>query len=112
MGKFTGNVRTIFFIGSRCCRAGIVKLGDLCDNLFCMEPGPDLLGKVFSHLAGMHEIRVDFWRNTRILVNKSCEKFYLQDFCAVIVSHRAQNSGFNGMSFQEYHYSLTRALDG
>jgi hypothetical protein len=24
--------------------------GDLCNNLFCLEPGPDLLGKVFSDL--------------------------------------------------------------
>lgn len=37
---------------------------DLCDNLFCLEYGSDLLGKVFSNLAGMHEIGVDFWRDT------------------------------------------------
>jgi hypothetical protein len=38
------------------------------DNLFCGEFGPDLLGKVFSNLARMYEIRVDFWRDSRILV--------------------------------------------
>jgi len=60
----------------------------------------------------MHEIRVDFWRDCQILVNKSCMKFYLKDFCAVIVPHRAQNTGLDGLSFQEYHHSLTRALEG
>jgi hypothetical protein len=86
--------------------------GDLCDNLFCLEPGADFLGKVFSNLAGMHEIRVDFRRNSRILVNKSCMKFYFQDFCAVIISHRAKNTGLDRLSFQEYHHSLTSLLKG
>jgi hypothetical protein len=34
----------------------------LCDNLFCLEPGPDLLGKIFSNLIRMHKIRIDFWK--------------------------------------------------
>jgi len=37
--------------------------GELCDNLFCPELGPDLLEKVFSNLTWPHEIRVDFWRD-------------------------------------------------
>jgi hypothetical protein len=65
-------------------------------NLFCREFGPDLLGKVFSNLARMHEICVDFWRDSRILVHKSVLKFDLQDLCAVIISHGSQDSGFNG----------------
>ena len=69
---------------------------DLCDNLFCLELGPDFLGIVFSNLSGMHEICVDFWRDSRILVNKSCIKFYFQNFCAVIISHRAQNTDLTG----------------
>jgi len=84
----------------------------LCGNLFCLEPGPDFLGKVFSNFSGMHEIRADFWRDTGILVNKSCLKFYFQDFCTVIISHRAQNPGLNGLSFHVYHYVLTGALNG
>ncbi len=85
---------------------------NLCDNLFCPELCPDLLGKEFSSLTRPHEIRVDFWRDCQILVNKSCMKFYLQDFCAVIISHRAQNTGLDGLSFQDYHHSLTSALEG
>jgi hypothetical protein len=60
----------------------------------------------------VHEILVDFWKDSRIPVNKSCLKFYLQDFCVLIISHRAQDTGFNGLSFQEYHYVLTRELKG
>jgi hypothetical protein len=39
-------------------------------------------------------------------------KFYLQDFCAVIISHRVQNPGLDGQSFHEYRHTLTRALIG
>jgi hypothetical protein len=85
---------------------------DLCTNRFCRELGADLLGKVFSNFARVHEILEDFWRDTRILVHKSRMKFYLQDFCTLIISHRAQNPGFNGLSFQVSHYALTRALNG
>jgi hypothetical protein len=48
--KNSGSVRTNkYHEGTGPCRAGIP--GILCsDNLFCMEPGPDLLGKVFSNL--------------------------------------------------------------
>jgi len=86
--------------------------GELCDNLFCPELCPDFLRKEFPNLARMHEICVDFWRDTRILVNKSCMKFDFKDFCAVIISHRAQNTWLDGLSFQKYHYSFTRALNG
>jgi hypothetical protein len=84
----------------------------LHNNLFRLELRPDLLGKVFSNLAGMHEICIDFWRDSRILVNKSVLKFDLQDFCAVIISDRAKNTGFHRQSFHGYHYTLTRALTG
>lgn len=46
--KESQNNRTGFF----CC--------DLCDNLFCPELGPDLVGKVFSNLTRMQKIFVDF----------------------------------------------------
>jgi hypothetical protein len=39
-------------------------------------------------------------------------KFYFQDFCAVIISHRAKNTGLDRLSFQEYHHSLTSLLKG
>lgn len=84
----------------------------LCDNLFCPEPGPDLIGKVFSNLVRPHEIRVDFGRDSRILINNSCMELYLQDFCAVVISNRTQNTGFNGLPFHEYRHSLTSALEG
>jgi hypothetical protein len=48
----------------------------------------------------MDEIFVDFWRDTGKLVNKSFVKFDLQNFCALIISHRTQNNGLNGLSFQ------------
>jgi hypothetical protein len=84
----------------------------LPDNLFCLELGPDLFRIVFSNLSGMHEICIDFWRDSRILVNKSVLKLDLQDFCAVIISYRAKNAGFHGQSFHGYHHTLTRALTG
>jgi hypothetical protein len=106
-----GNVRTNnYHEGISPCRCGIP--GILCSgNLFRMEPGPDLLGKVFSNLVRMHEIRVDVRRDTRILVNKTCVKFYLKNFYAFIISHTAQNPGLYGLSFQERHHSFTRALN-
>ena len=85
---------------------------DLCDNLFCLEPGPYFFRKIFSNLVRMHKIRIDFGKDTGILVNKSCLKFDLQDFCALIISHGAQNPGFNGLSFQPYHHTLTSVLNG
>ena len=60
----------------------------------------------------MHEVRIDFWRDAGILVNKSVLEFDLQDFCAVIISYRAKNTGFHGQAFHGYHYTLTRALTG
>jgi len=84
---------------------------DLYNNLFCPEPGPDLVGKIFSNLAGTHEFHGNFWRDIKKLVNKAILKFDLQDLCAVIISHRAQNTGLDGLSFQEYHHSPTCALE-
>ena len=69
-------------------------------NLFCLELLPDLLGKVFSSLFWMHEIRVDFWRDPQIVVHNSCLKFQLQSFRGGIISHGAQNPGFDRQSFQ------------
>jgi len=66
-----------------------VRVWDLCNNLFCLEPGPDFFGKIFSNLVRMHKILIDFGEDTGILVHKSCLKFYLQDFCEFIISHRA-----------------------
>ena len=66
-------------------------IGDLYDNLFCLEPGPDFFGKIFSNLIRMHKIPIDFGKDTGILVHKSCLEFDLQDFCALIISHGAQN---------------------
>jgi hypothetical protein len=85
---------------------------DLCNNLFCLEPAPDPFGKIFSNLSGTHEIRMDFWGDIQKLVNKAILKLYLQDLCALIISHGAQDTGFDGLPFQEYHHTLTRALDG
>ena len=85
---------------------------NLPGNLFCLEPGPDFLGKVFSNLTGMHEIRKDFWRDTQIMVNKSGLEFYLQDLGTFIISNRAKNTGLDSLSFQKYHHSLTSALEG
>ena len=73
---------------------------------------PDFLGKIFSNRVGAHKILVDFRRDARILVHKSRLKFNFQVFCRVIISHRAQNTGLDGLSFQEYHHSPTRALNG
>jgi hypothetical protein len=92
--------------GTRTERKGILfhEPGHVCgyggvlfhDNLFCCKFGPDLLGKVFSNLVRMHEVRKDFGRDSGILVHKSCLKFDLQDLCAVLISHGAQDPGFNG----------------
>jgi hypothetical protein len=80
--------------------------------LFRLELGPDLIGKIFSNLSRTHEIRIDLWRDLQKLVHKAVLKFDLQDLCAVIVSHGAQNPGLDGLSFQEYHYSDTGSLNG
>ena len=64
-----------------------------------MEAGPDFFREVFSHLTGVHKIAVDFWRDTRIPVNKSCLKFYLKNLCALIISYRVKNNRFYRLSF-------------
>lgn len=60
----------------------------------------------------MHEIREHFWRDIGKLVNLAILEFNLQDLCTVIISHRTQDPGFDGLSVHGYHYSLTRALAG
>jgi len=64
---------------------------DLWNYLFCVEAGADFFREVFSHFIGMHKIVIDFWRDTRIPVYQSCLKFYLENFCARIISHRVKN---------------------
>jgi len=100
-----------FSSGARVIVRGFSKR-NLPGNLFCLEPGPDFLGEVFSNLTGMHEIRKDFWRDTQIMVNQSGLEFYLQDFGVFIISDRAKNTGLDGLSFQKYHHALTSALEG
>ena len=68
--------------------------------------------KYFPTASESHKILVDFRRDARILVHKSRLKFNFQVFCRVIISHRTQNTGLDGLSFQEYHHSPTRALNG
>ena len=98
---------------NRSHRAGIfLVLLFLYTDLFRLELGPDFIGKIFSNLCRTHQIRIDLWRDLQKLVHKAVLKFDLQNLCAVIISHGAQNPGLDGLSFQEYHYSFTRALNG
>jgi hypothetical protein len=39
-------------------------------------------------------------------------KLYFQGSDAVIISHRTQNTGLDGLSFDEYHQFLTRLQTG
>ncbi len=60
----------------------------------------------------MHEICIDFGRDSGILVHKPVLEFYLQDFYMVVITYGAKDTGFHGLSFHGYHHSLTRALTG
>ena len=60
----------------------------------------------------MHEIFIDFRKNSGKLVNLIVLEFYLEDFFALIISHGAQDRGLNGLSFQKYRQFLTRVLNG
>lgn len=60
----------------------------------------------------MHEIRVHFWRDSRIPVHQPCLEFDLQDLCAGIISNGAQDAGLNGYFFHGYRHVLTGALEG
>jgi hypothetical protein len=111
--KYSGNSRTLPHLApASSCRNFSVFVLFLYANLFRLELGPDLVGKIFSNLSRTNEIRIDLWRDLQKLVYKTVLKFDLQDLCAVIISHGAQNPGLDGLSFQEYHYSVTRALNG
>ena len=60
----------------------------------------------------MHEICIDFWRDIQKLVHEAILKLYFEGSDAVIISHRTQNTGLDGLSFDEYHQFLTRLQTG